>query len=301
MSIIIEPKLSNVYQSHGQLVTATATHPGLIRQLNEDNVLALVRDNSDQGEAAALLIVADGMGGHQAGEIASQIAVNTIRDAMSWLIDIPKVDKKGNVTGNVPPMLSVHDLAELDDDSDRYPPLSYLERYLRAAVWQANSTIHKYAQSHPNDAGNLGTTVTCLLIVGDEAIVANVGDSRTYHLRNGAMRLITQDHSYVAQLIRLGRLKPEALFTHPQRNLITRSLGRENQVDVDVWTTDVKPGDKFLLCSDGLWEMVQDQAEIVRQLNFSDPQAATERLVELALHYGGHDNISVAVAENKVS
>ena len=264
-----------------RLRAATGTHPGQVYELNQDKVFAAVR-TPDKGKTAGLFIVADGMGGHQAGEIASQIAVATMQEELSWVIE----------TGND------------EDTKPTYPrsaaptavgaPAEHpLQRRLEFAIQQA---ITGYSRENPAEAGNLGTTITCVLVNEDTAIVANVGDSRTYLLRNHELRQITEDHSYVAQLVRQGQIKPEEVFTHPRRNVITRSLGYQDSVDVDFWVERLQPGDRLLLCSDGLWEMVQENSAIARTLAADEnPRKTVEQLIYAANKNGGADNIGVVV------
>ena len=268
------------------------THPGLVRTLNEDSALALVRPDK-LGSAAALFVVADGMGGHKAGEIASQLAVDTVRQYLTWLVDVPSTQDQESGVSPLPPLIPV---AELLND-DIYPPLSFLEAHLYAAVSAANRAIYAHAQNNPSEAGNLGTTLTCVMIVGKEAYVANVGDSRTYHIRQGKMELATQDHSYVGHLVRLGQISADAVFDHPQRHLITRSLGHEYSVKIDVQTLSLEPGDRFLLCSDGLWEMMRDSAEFTQLANTPSLDESVNQLIATANKHGGADNISIVLAE----
>ena len=239
---------------------STATDTGLLRTHNEDAIFQF-----QQGQVS-LLIVADGMGGHQAGEVASALAIETMTAAL-----LPK--------------LQTPSASQLD-----------LGQALQAAIIEANQAIIAYGDSHDDDA-NLGTTVTAVLVCDAEAVVANVGDSRTYLLRDQTLTQVTNDHSYVGELVRVGILKPEALFDHPRRSLITRSLGMRNTVEVDLFPLTLQTDDQLLLCSDGLWEMVRNSAEITTILsNTPTPAAATQQLINRANHYGGEDNIAVAIA-----
>ena len=239
---------------------STATDTGLSRTHNEDAIFQF------QQGLLSLLIVADGMGGHQAGEIASALAIETITDTLL-------------------PQLQSSPVAERD-----------LGQLLQAAIVDANQAIIAYGDSHDDDA-NLGTTVTAALIHDTEAVVANVGDSRTYLLRDQTLTQLTNDHSYVSELVRVGILEPEELFDHPRRSLITRSLGMCKTVEVDLFPLTLQADDKLLLCSDGLWEMVRNSAEITTILTSTPtPAAATAQLINRANHYGGEDNIAVAIA-----
>ena len=268
-----------------QIRAAAGTHPGQVYKLNQDKVYAAVRSAED-GKAIGLFIVADGMGGHQAGEIASRLAVETIVQELSWLL------QPGD-SENSRPEFSSNDVAA---PAAAAPPAQQWRQRLRAAVQEANRAITTYGEENPEDAGNLGTTVTCVLIVDGAAAIANVGDSRTYLARDEQLNQITQDHSYVAQLIREGQIAPEDIYTHPRRNVITRSLGHRLDVEIDVWNKELQAGDRLLLCSDGLWEMVQEPSEILNTLLAAEaPEDTVTSLITAANSNGGADNISVIV------
>lgn len=268
-----------------QIRAAAGTHPGQVYKLNQDKVYAAVRSAED-GKAIGLFIVADGMGGHQAGEIASRLAVETIVQELSWLL------QPGD-SENSRPEFSSNDVAA---PAAAAPAAQQWRQRLRAAVQEANRAITTYGEENPEDAGNLGTTVTCVLIVDGVAAIANVGDSRTYLARDEQLNQITQDHSYVAQLIREGQIAPEDIYTHPRRNVITRSLGHRLDVEIDVWSKELQAGDRLLLCSDGLWEMVQEPSEILNTLLAAEaPEDTVTSLITAANSNGGADNISVIV------
>jgi len=259
------------------LRAAYGTHPGQLRDINQDNVLSLVRPQK-LGQALGLLVVADGMGGHKAGEVASRLAVETIRDSLAWMLE--QDDAQATVLAGNPG----------GEDSA-------LERRLKRAIEEANQVIYAYSQENKKDAGNLGCTLTCVLVSGSNAVVANVGDSRTYLYRDQELQQITEDHSYVWQLVREGFLKVEEIYDHPQRNVITRALGNQEEVAVDTWTYTLEDGDRLLLCSDGVWEMIHDPDEIAAALASEELQDAVDLLIEAANRYGGLDNIGVVVAE----
>jgi protein phosphatase len=261
------------------LTAACGTHPGQLRDINQDNVLSLVRPH-EMGQALGLLIVADGMGGHKAGEIASQLAVDTIRNSLAWMLD--QDDAQVTVLADNP----------ANDNKT-------LERRLVRAVEEANQVIFAYSQENKKDAGNLGCTLTCVLVSGAEAVIANVGDSRTYLYRQEELQQITEDHSYVWQLVQEGFLKVEEIYDHPQRNVITRALGNQEDVAVDTWNYTLEDGDRLLLCSDGVWEMIHDPEEIAGPMASEDLQDAVQQLIKAANDYGGLDNIGVVVAEFK--
>jgi serine/threonine protein phosphatase PrpC len=218
---------------------------GRQRTANEDSYFA----------ASDIFAVADGMGGAQAGEVASRIAVESFEPAVR---------------------------------SDEQSP----ESFLREIVEGANRRIHTHAQKDSEHSG-MGTTLTSALVEGNEVSIAHVGDSRAYVYRDGKLRLLTSDHSLVEELRRQGRLTDEQAADHPQRSIITRALGPEPEVLVDTLTFSARPGDVFLLCSDGLTTMVKDDriAEILTAAPDLD-QAAGE-LVDAANAAGGRDNITV--------
>lgn len=264
------------------LHAACGTDPGQLRDINQDNVFVLIRQQ-ELGEPLGLLVVADGMGGHKAGEIASQLAVDTIKNSLSWMLE---QDDAGSTV--------VIPTPQVDNDNPKNNPI---ESRLRLAVEQANKVIFEYAQANPDKAGNLGCTVTCAMVSGSEAAVANVGDSRAYRMHDGQLTQVTQDHSYVWQLVTEGYIEEEEIFDHPQRNVITRALGNQPEVTVDTWSFVLQPGDRLLLCSDGMWEMIRDPMEIASNMEAERLQSAVDGLIKAANHYGGYDNIGVVIAE----
>ncbi|MDT8305204.1 MAG: protein phosphatase 2C domain-containing protein [Anaerolineae bacterium] len=266
-------------------LTADArSDPGQAHRLNQDSVLAVLRPPQN-ASTTGLFVVADGMGGHQAGEIASQLAVETLHEQLAWLLEQPETE--ATIMGAAAPASEEEAAVQL-------------ARRLEAAVAEANRRIFSYAQENPAHAGNLGTTLTGLLIADGLAAVANVGDSRTYVCRNGTLVQITDDHSYIASLVRQGQIEPEAVYTHPRRNVITRSLGNGERVAVDTWVLSVEAGDRFLLCSDGLWEMVHGTETLTRFLTLEEAPAETvTKLIEAANAAGGRDNIGAVVVDVK--
>lgn len=265
------------------LHAAAGTDTGRLRDLNQDTVLAFVRP-PEMGEPLGLFIVADGMGGHQAGEVASQLAVNTIRKELAFMLD--QDDSTATVLLSPP-----------NNEDDSPSKSETLARRLKLAVEDANSAIYDYAQSNPNTAGNLGCTVTCAIVSGNTLVIANVGDSRTYRMSHGVLSQLTSDHSYVWDLVQEGHILSEEIYDHPHRNVITRALGSQEQVPVDLLTDELEPGDRLLLCSDGVWEMIRDQHEIAELLQVDKLDTAVNQLVEKANYYGGTDNIGVVVVE----
>lgn len=223
------------------------TDVGRVRQRNEDSYLL----------EEPIYAVADGMGGHIAGDVASATAVDVISDGIR-----SGRPKDGSA------------LADL--------------------VGRANAAIWEKARSDPALRG-MGTTCTLVMIDGDVAHIAHVGDSRAYLLRDGSLRQLTEDHTLVERMVREGRLSAEEAATHPQRSIITRTLGVEARVQVDVLEEQLQPGDRILITSDGLTSMV-DGGEIAAVLgDGDDPQRAADRLVEMANAAGGEDNVTVLV------
>ena len=251
------------------LNASSSTDKGKVYKNNEDFVYSYA-SSPEVGEPTGLLIVADGVGGHKASAVASKIVIDTI------------------IKDLIPHLYNKKTLAHFES----------LEEKLRQAIQDANLAIYRYAQDNKNDAGNLGSTVTCVLIIGKNAIIANVGDSRTYHFHGGLFEQITKDHSLVGEMVRKGIVTPEEVFTHPHRSVITRALGNEEEVDVDTFQIIIKPGNRLLLCSDGLWEMIHSKAEI-SEMFYSDRDISVvaNRFVEKANEYGGKDNIGVVIAE----
>jgi len=234
-----------------KLKWGASTDVGMVRQQNEDSFLA----------EETLFVVADGMGGHNAGEVASALAVTTLKAGARLGID------------------TTEDFREL--------------------VQQANSAIYTASLDDSTQSG-MGTTVTALSIVeGEEprVLVANVGDSRAYLWRSGALSRLSVDHSYVQELVNEGIITPEAARVHPRRNIVTRALGIDRSVMVDVFTHFVRTGDRIVLCSDGLVDEVADN-EIARVLGqHTDPQETAEALVMVANTNGGRDNTTVIVVD----
>ncbi len=251
--------------------SGAATDTGRVRDLNEDSLLALdlrlIRRN--QPRAWSLFIVADGMGGHSAGEVASDLALRGALEVVQREYLAPTVD------------------ADVQDQEET------LRDVARRAVLQANEYVVREARNRGND---MGTTMTLALVAGDRAIIGNVGDSRTYLLREGKLRRVSRDHSLVQRLVDLGQIKPDEVYTHPQRNAVLRSLGDKPNVEVDVFVERLRPGDALLLASDGLWEMVRDERMEQIIAAHPDPQAACKALIDAANAAGGDDNITVILA-----
>lgn len=262
---------------------ASDTHPGQIRSINQDSVLAFVRDR-ELGSALGLFIVADGMGGHKAGDIASRLAVDTIKEELSWMLD--QGDDGATIVS-----------PSINSSNKNTDELGQMEMRLKRAVEDANRAIFEYSQKNPEDAGNMGSTVTCALAFEKKLIIANVGDSRAYRLRNGELKQLTSDHSYVWQLVCDGYIEEEEIYDHPQRNVITRALGNQKSVEVDIRHFDLNLADRLMLCSDGVWEMIRNLKEMASFVGANPLESAVSNLIDAANRYGGYDNIGVVVAE----
>jgi protein phosphatase len=267
-----------------RLFSASGTDPGLVRNSNEDTVLDYVRAPK-LGEPLGLMIVADGMGGHQAGEVASKLAVETIFEVMQSYL------KRNDAQDTIPAM-------RMDDSPFPDGQANYLATRLQSAIQRANLAIHQYANDHPVEAGNLGTTVACVMIKGNHAVIANVGDSRVYLMRKSELSRVTEDHSLVQHLVENGQIKPEEVYDHPHRSIITRALGYSPEVSIDITPLPLASGDRLMVCSDGLWEMIREETEIAQILETaSNPAEAVEELINMANGNGGMDNIGIAVCD----
>jgi len=248
-----------------KVATALATDVGRVRGNNED----AVAEDAEIG----LLVLADGMGGYNAGEIASGIAIATVQDVVrrEW----PTL-KRGSI----------------DADSG----YSYEALLLRRAVETAHTTIYQVSQSQPQCAG-MGTTVVAALLHDDRMSIAYVGDSRLYRYRQGTLEQITRDHSLVEELIARGHYTREEALRLVRKNIVTRALGVEVEVLVDILEDTVEPGDVVLICSDGLTDMVTDDTMALTLGKYADNlDLASKTLINQALEAGGRDNVSVVLA-----
>jgi PPM family protein phosphatase len=293
---------------HFKLTAADKTDVGKQREQNEDSAYKRV-ESSDEGDQG-LFVVADGMGGYQAGEVASRLTVETISKILDStfkpVFDQPtiKLDQASlntaatNILQDSTNPVDTSASAEHKTRKLSETQLSVaIEDQLRTAVQEANRAILSYGD-RKSSARGLGSTVTATLIQNDQAYIANVGDSRTYLLRDNQLTALTQDHSLVAKLVESKQITAEDVYTHPQRNLIYRSLGAGHRnIEVDIFHETLHPGDKLLLCSDGLWEMVhhQDLENLVKEQ--SNPQVICDKLIALANENGGEDNITAIVID----
>jgi serine/threonine protein phosphatase PrpC len=238
-----------------KVVTSGETDVGMVRTANQD---AFGEFRSTE-RPLCVLFVADGMGGHRGGEVASRIAVESVGESL---------EGSESADGEI----------------------------LVKALEVAN---HKVFEASCEDAelAGMGTTGVALALTGDPStFVAHVGDSRAYRIRDKQLELLTADHSVVGELVRRGQLTPEEARVHPQSNEILRSIGTQPEVEVELTPVEARPGDRFLLCSDGLSGMLPDD-RIAEVLDEESPDAAVRRLIDLANEAGGTDNITVQIAD----
>ena len=227
------------------MIVAARTHAGLVRPNNQDTLLLSGR----------LYGVADGMGGHNGGEVASQGAVTVLRDILS---------------GHEP-----------------------CEKWLETGIQAANRRLYEQ-QNQDAALSGMGTTVTVLWDGDSDVFIGHVGDSRAYLFRDGALSQVTQDHSVVAEMMRQGILTKEKAKKHPYRNVITRAVGTASGIEIDIHCRDKKPEDIWLICSDGLYGMVEepDMEAVLRTMPLEE---AAEQLLKMALDNGGRDNVSLVL------
>jgi protein phosphatase len=229
---------------------AGATQAGRVRAINQDSVFV------DQLASGVLAVVADGMGGHNTGEVASQKAVTIISRELAA--------------------------------SRAHPPLA-----IAKAVQAANLDIYDYARAHPEHQG-MGTTLTTVLIDDQVGLVGHIGDSRAYLIRDGTIRQLTQDHSWVADRVRQGILTEDEAKRHRWRNVITNALGALPEIKLDIAHFEVRSGDRLLLCSDGISMLLSD-AQLLEVVSHHPPEDAVARLMQLANDRGSPDNLSAIV------
>jgi serine/threonine protein phosphatase PrpC len=247
-----------------------ASHAGRVRQVDEDSVLCMQVSLHHLGHASSslgLFGIADGIGGLSGGATASRLVLAHLAQHIGAQWITPEPHQSGS-------------------------PPEELMSALADAVQAANRALYEQQPGEPN---TMGTTLTAAYVYGRVAVVANVGDSRTYRWRGGHLEQLTTDHSMVASLVRAGLAQPHEIYTHPQKSLITRSLGDQPSVEVDTFLCDLAPGDRLLLCSDGVWEMLHDE-EIEALLHTEPaPQQAAQTIIQRANERGGEDNLSAIV------
>lgn len=236
------------------IIASGATDVGRVRRANEDSLYI----------GDSVFAVADGMGGHLAGEVASALALKPIQEL----------------------------------DGKVFPDAAAAVQALRDAVVLANAEVVAKAQDEPSYRG-MGTTLTAAMLEGRRVHVAHVGDSRAYLLRDGRFSQLTDDHTLVQHLIDEGQITQEEAASHPQRSIVTRAIGVSREIDVDAMSLDLQPEDQLLLCSDGLTGVVSDQDICDELVRWDDPDATLKRLIDMANHAGGPDNITALLLRVK--
>jgi serine/threonine protein phosphatase PrpC len=255
-----------------RFVVGQLSDPGQVRELDEDSLLVFTLSptyESRTGPVMGLFAVADGMGGHEGGEVASKLALQTLTDQALRSIILP--DLSGELM--------------LEED---------IVVRLRQATLAANDDVFLTRQKGGTD---MGTTMTTVFIRDDRLYLAHVGDCRAYRWNDEGLEQLTTDHSVVANMIAEGQAEPEEIYTHPHRSVIYRCIGDKPVVEVDTDVLPLSPGDRIVVCCDGLWEMVRSEGIQDVMMQEADPQAACELLVSRANAAGGEDNISVIVVQ----
>ena len=246
------------------LEIATCTDPGMVRSHNEDSVAA--------DASIGVAVLADGMGGYNAGEVASGMATTVLTAELQQLL----ASGEGRV---------------MNGDAGR----AHAESILRTEIAKANASIYQAAQSQPQYAG-MGTTLVVALFYDNRVTVAHIGDSRVYRLRGDELVQITKDHSLLQEQIDSGMITPEQARFSQNKNLVTRALGIDPTVDAEIREYQTRPGDLWLLCSDGLNDMVSDEdIGMTLQALSGNLQLAAQQLVQMANDNGGRDNVSVVL------
>ena len=247
-----------------QYVVGCAQSTGQQRNHNEDSLFTFTSNLSNHGDLIAfgLYIVADGMGGHKNGEIASSLAVKTLAEHVLNQVFYPILQHQGSA------------------------PEESIQEILQSGVQMAHQTIIKNAKGG-------GTTLTAALMINEQGTIAQIGDSRCYSISSdGVLNLITRDHSLVMRMIELGQLSPEEASVHPQRNVLYRALGQGEPLTADIQTHSLPLGGLILICSDGLWGVVPEQNILNIIFDAPDLQQACEQLISAANQAGGPDNIT---------
>jgi serine/threonine protein phosphatase PrpC len=239
------------------------TDIGLVRKVNEDSFLSKKLEGL---ENTYLHIVADGMGGHNAGEVASSMAVKEIAEYIGENIDELKREDK-----------EIQDL-------------------IRSSILYANEKVYKTSIVKSNCLG-MGTTLSMVLLKENKAFIGHVGDSRVYLIRGKSITRLTEDHSLVAELVKSGTIKPEEADHHPQKNVITRALGTEYTLEPDIIQYEMDSGDFILICTDGLSNTVNEEEIAATIANSSDIEEACGLLLEKAKGNGGYDNITAVIIQ----
>lgn len=247
--------------------TYGATDVGLMREHNEDSYLC--------DEHCGLYIVADGMGGHAAGEVASAEAVDQVHGMVKSRFHLVEEWRK-----------------DFSNDENK----AKVFRLMESAVQSATYFIFGMAEVQPEQHG-MGTTLSVLLVVENQAVVAQVGDSRVYLLRENVAQQVTEDHTLLNLQLKMGAITPEQAKTANNGHVITRAVGVRDYVEVDIFQLSCQTGDRFLLCSDGLSDYLTDLEEVVQLAGKESLEDSSEALIQMALDRGGKDNITTVLAE----
>jgi protein phosphatase len=254
-----------------RFLVGLASDTGQVRELDEDSmfVLTMAFTYESVTHQLGLFVVADGMGGHEGGEIASRLAIQTTAQVL--LQDLFGPEMMGHALTS-------------DQILDR----------IELAIRQANDEVYLERQKRDND---MGTTITVALVKDWTLHLGHVGDCRAYLWGEAGLEQLTTDHSIVAGMVAAGTIQPEEIYTHPQRSVIYRCIGDQPTVDVDVGTVQLAAGERLLVCCDGLWEMLRNAGIEDLLLAEADPQTACEQMVHQANLAGGSDNISVIIVQ----
>jgi len=247
-----------------QVIAAGITDVGLKREGNEDSF--------STEDSLGLYVVADGMGGHLAGEVASQVAVEMINKSFrNW------IDKN---------ILQDHLFGPADDS------LSLHGNYILSSIKLANRVVYELAMNYEQYHG-MGTTIAAIHVTPSRVIVANVGDSRIYLVRDGSIEQLSKDHTIVSEQIDMGVMTPEEAETSPLKHILTRNLGSSEEVEPDVYEVVPSDNDRFILCSDGLTDLVNDDEILDMTQEADDPEDLSRRFVQKVLKRGAHDNTTI--------
>lgn len=238
---------------------AAKSHIGLVRQLNEDGYAI-----AEHIQPFGVAVIADGMGGHLAGEVASSLAVETV---------VKHIETK--------------------PDTENFDPLDLLAEAMQAA----NGVVYERSCSSQGLSG-MGTTLVAAMLSNDRIYLGHIGDSRGYLFHDGVLRQLTDDHTYVNELFKTGKITAEEMIFHPQRNIVTRAVGTDKSVQADLSQLDWAEGDILLLCSDGLTNMVSTSEITEVLLQDTTLEAKVDQLIDRALNAGGADNITVVAVQN---
>ena len=239
---------------------ASHTDVGRVRTNNEDNLLV--------AEDLGLFVVCDGMGGHNAGEVASKLACDLVAQELA----------------------GAGKLRDRFEASGKPSDLKVVRKAMEQALSNACKEIYRQAQRNPEQQG-MGTTCTAVMLMGhNKGILGHVGDSRLYVLRAGVLHQLTEDHTYVNELVKRGALSREQAKNHPQGNVLSRAMGVQPSINVDTMIFDLDPGDTYLLCSDGMYNYYPEAQELAVSLQMPNLDAGLRNLISVALERGGHDN-----------